>query len=193
MGVSISAGRYNWLSQNLTGRIYWLSPNSASRFDVKFSISAMQIYWLSPNLLADFADFHQICWQIWWHSPNFCQHKWRETCIVTKSASRFADIWLNLLTEMWGQSMFPLISAGRLTDFHKIDWPNYWLSPNLPAEILTPTFLSADLVNSANLSSDLLTVSKSAGRFGDNTCFPSFLLPHLVNVTISASRFGDSQ
>ena len=139
VGVSISAGRLTDFHK-IDWPIYWLLPNlladllpftkSASRNEVK--------HWLSPNLPADlltvtkstgrFADIHTKT-----SGRNEGMFLLANILIVTKSARRFAECWLNLLTEMWGAS----VSAAKFMDSHKIYWPIYWMSPNLPADLLT--------------------------------------------------------
>ena len=172
---------------------------------------------------------HQICQQIYWLSGNLLA----DLLNLTKSADR---------------NMGVSISAGRLTDSHKIYWPNtdchqmcqqrcrgyfchqiYLLSPNLLADLLTFTksagrngggyFCQQIYRLSPNLQSDLLTstpnllveigryfcqqnywLTKSGGRFTDfniqsaSSNWGGIYVPaDLLTVTKSAGRFADIQ
>ena len=190
-----------WTFTNFTGQftechqicqqICWLSWNLPTEFRGCF---CHQIYLLSLNLLADLLTLtHQICWQIYWHLHQICQQKYKvflPAGLLTVTTS--ASIWLPK-------------SAGKFADFHQICWQIYllshqtsggdyfycqiyWLSVNLPAEILPPHFCQQIWWNSANLPADLVTVSKSAGRFGDSQYICQQKYP-----LISGDRIGESQ
>ena len=126
-----------WVSPNLPAEIYCHSKSSG-RFTDCHTKSDWQIAYHtksasaemggtsrftdSPNLLADLLTFtpnlpaicHWIC------SRNWGVFLLADLLNLTKSADRNVRV---------------SISAGRLTDSHKIDWPIYWLPPNLPAEM----------------------------------------------------------
>ena len=125
-------------------------------------------------------------------SPNLLA----DLLIVSKSAGRFAEF-----TKSADRNVGVCISAGRLTDLHKIYWPIYWLSPNLLGDLLTFTKSASRNEGkhwlSPNLPADLLTVTKSTGRFADIHIKTSgrnegmFLLANILIVTKSASRFAE--
>ena len=174
----ISTSRFTNCHQ-ICQQICWLSPNLP--VDMKGSISAQQIHWLSPNLWAEILGVRKF-----WSA---------DLLTVTKSASRKGGYLWDLLTEMLGAVLsacrFTDIhtkSASRLTDCHKICQQIYWLSPILSPE-MRGYFCWQIYWLSPNLPADLLTVTKSAGRFAEfhQICWQK------CGGSISAGRFTDSQ
>ena len=109
-----------WLSLNLPA--YLLTINKSSSRNGGISASRFTD---SPNLLADLLTF----------TPNLPA----DLLSVTEYASRNWGVFLLAdllnLTKSADRNVRVSISAGRLTDSHKIYWPIYWLPPNLPAEM----------------------------------------------------------
>ena len=144
------------------------------------------------NSCGRFPDFNTRSASRLTDSPNLLA----DLLTVSKSAGRFAEF-----TKSADRNVGVCISAGRLTDFHKIYWPIYWLSPNLLGDLLTFTKSASRNEGkhwlSPNLPADLLTVTKSAGRFADihikTSCRNEgmFLPANILIVTKSASRFAE--
>ena len=143
--VAKSAGKFADIHTKTSGRnegmfllqIYGLSPNLAADYWVSPNLPAeiggyiyWQIYWLWPNLLADMVTFTK-CGSRNEGKHILSPHLPADLLTVSKSAGRFAEF-----TKSADRNVGVSISAGRLTDFHKI-----WLA-------------------------NLLTVTKSAGRNG---------------------------
>ena len=177
-------------------QIYGLSPNLAADYWVSPNLPAeiggyiyWQIYWLWPNLLADMVTFTKC------GSRNEGKHILSpnlpaDLLTVSKSAGRFAEF-----TKSADRNVGVSISAGRLTDFHKLTgqftdchqicwqkwgdfWKQiYWLLPNLLAEM--------GVISARNF-----TVNKSTGRLTDFHTNSSGRFPDFN--TRSASRLTDS-